>query len=322
MAINPTRRPDRAHSDRKEDMAEVYITSDVHGHGEGGLDEVFLRNRYQSTELEAATRLADIAEKYSLPITFFVSGRAATRQPSLLADLSDRSNVHIGGHTYRSHQPVWLHFLFDRLTGSFYGPRFYQEYDIEKTLQTLEDVIDAPIRSWRTHSFQGDDTTLDVLDESVVSFVSDRVGPFEPRRDVRDSLTMVPVNTPPDYDHLYRGWYTPPRVQRDLQIREKLFGAPGAYRSMAGLKRLLVESVKSLSGFRPPQKAFGEAWMEPQDYTQWLLGQVELRLESMGYATILLHPATMMLADEMLTADRIFRGVRKLASVAHLDDSP
>jgi hypothetical protein len=303
-------------------MPRLYITFDIHGPGEGGVDEAYLREEFGLTELQAASEISRLADTHGIPVTFFVSGRAAAQEPQLTKALAERDSVRIGGHTYRSLRPTWLHLLFDRVTGSFYGPRIFQKYDIDRTLTTLEEISGRPVRSWRTHSFQGDETTLEVLARSSVTHVSERVGPSSGERRTRNELTRIPVNTPPDYDHLYRGWFKPTNVERDLEVRDQLFRAPAAYSSLAGAKRLAIEVTKKITGFQPPRKAFGERWMHPPAYRRWLLGEVERRLDTVGFATVLLHPATMMLADELETADQLLRQLSEMAPPLHLDESP
>jgi peptidoglycan/xylan/chitin deacetylase (PgdA/CDA1 family) len=297
----------------------VYLTGDVHGPGGGGPDERWLAREFGMTELEAAAELADVAEAAGLPLTLFVSGEAARHQPDLLRGLSKRESVEIGGHTDNSHRPTLLHVLFERTVGSFYGPTIVQRRDIQRTLATLQSIIGRLVTSWRTHGFKGDERTFRILEETSVEVVSDEVGPFYARCQLGEDLWMVPVNTPPDYDHVYRGWFSPRRVQRNRKLRRHPFSRESI--TSGGLKRLFKEIVKRVIGFETPSKGFGTHWMDGDAYRNWLTKLTRSVVQETGFATLLLHPATMMLVDEMSTVAEILSDLQDL-NFARMSEAP
>ena len=84
------------------------------------------------TEVEAAIEYAEIAAEYDVPVTLFVTGKAAVEEPERVERLAAMGNVEIGGHNY------WA---FDTL--------------IHSGWRALEKVTGGKIGSWNgPHSFQ------------------------------------------------------------------------------------------------------------------------------------------------------------------------
>jgi len=52
------------------------------------------------TEVEAAIEYAEVAAEYDVPVTLFVTGKAAEEEPERVKRLAVMENVEIGGHNY------------------------------------------------------------------------------------------------------------------------------------------------------------------------------------------------------------------------------
>ncbi len=108
----------------------IFITGDVHDTGLRSPDQHRLKKKSAMTEMDCALKYAKLAERYNIPVTLFVTGQIAQKERDNLKGLAGMQNVEIGGHTWNGLQPSWLHFLRERLMGSYYGSKCQQEKDI------------------------------------------------------------------------------------------------------------------------------------------------------------------------------------------------
>lgn len=241
----------------------VCLTGDVHHMSMETRDQAHM----DGTELEAALEYARIAEAYDLPVTLFVTGKAVVEEPGRVRALADMPHVELGGHDYWAFDTL-AHTAFRGLTGSWNGPRPFQSWEIGRTLDALAD-LGVAVRSWRDHAYRHDANTPDILRDHGVTHFSDAV---EPDGDVRgaNGLTVVPINTPPDHEHVYHAFRTPEFV--------------------AG------------SDFEGP---FGTESVEPGEWCEWVLETVESHAEAGRTATVLAHPACLRLADGFETFERL-----------------
>lgn len=98
----------------------ICITGDVHHASMETTDQ-----QASSIGIEQVTeRYVNIAAKYDIDITLFVTGRFCEEVSD--PETIDRNHVEIGGHTWSAFRPKWLFALFSRLVGARYGPRLYQ----------------------------------------------------------------------------------------------------------------------------------------------------------------------------------------------------
>lgn len=241
----------------------VCLTGDVHHMSMETRDQAYM----DRTEVEAAVEYAEIAAEYDVPVTLFLTGKCAEEEPDGVRRLAGMDNVEIGGHNYWAFTtPVhrgWraLGKATGGRIGSWNGPRPFQSWEIGRTIEAFAE-LGIDVTSWRDHAYRHDEHTASLLADHGITHFSDAVGPDERiRRD--GDLTVVPINTPPDHEHVYHAFRTPEFVDEDEF--EGPFGSEG-YRA--------------------------EHWMG----LVWTA--VEEILESGEPATVLAHPACMALADD------------------------
>jgi len=256
----------------------VCLTGDVHHMSLGTRDQEYM----DRTELEVAVEYSKIAAEYDVPVTLFVTGKAAVEEPNRVKELAAMDNVEIGGHNYWAFDtPVhsaWraLEKFTSGRIGSWNGPRSFQKYEIRRTLDALSGC-GADVTSWRDHAYRYDEHTVELLGDAGITHFSDQVGPDKQIRNEGET-TVVPVNTPPDHEHIYHAFRT--RRSKAVERFEGPFGG---------------ESVPV------------EAW------TDWVVDQIEAIQKSGGTATVLAHPSCLWLADE-------FEAFEELLSAIELRD--
>jgi len=248
----------------------VCITGDVHHMSMETRDQEYM----DRTEVQAAIEYADIAAEYDVPVTLFCTGKCAIEEPDRMDRLASMANVEVGGHNYWGFTtPVhsaWraLGKLTGDRIGSWNGPRPFQAYEIRKTLAALESV-GARVTAWRDHAYRHDRHTLGLLADHGITHFSD---PVEPGGNVREreGVTVVPINTPPDHEHVYHAYRTP-------------------------------ESV-SKSDFSGP---FGDESHAVEEWLDWVCDSVRDNTDADRPATVLAHPACMRLADGLEAFEKL-----------------
>jgi len=198
----------------------ICLTGDVHHQSLQTEDQCALDGR----EPQVAVEYAEIVEKYSLSATLFVTGRTVDEDPRSVQQISRFEGIEIGGHNYGAFTiPAfpWSGKLFTgyrRLTGNN-CPRWFQNWGIKKTIRRLENVTQQKVVSWRDHAFHRDDHTYDLLTAAGIQYVSDERSPMRERpykvQTSNGPITEVPVNVPPDHDHVQHGTFTPPNGWSD-----------------------------------------------------------------------------------------------------------
>jgi len=240
----------------------VCLTGDVHHMGMETRDQEYL----DGSEVEAAVEYAEIAADHGVPVTLFCTGKCVEEAPDLMADLAAMDHVELAGHNYWAFTtPVhdaWraLGKVTGGRVGSWNGPRPFQAYEIRKTIAAFED-LGVRISSWRDHAYRHDRHTATLLADHGITHFSDAVEPTGTVHREGD-LTVVPINTPPDHEHVYHAFRTPEFVAAD--------------------------------DFEGP---FGTESREPDAWAEWVLEHVADRQEAGEVATVLAHPACMQLAD-------------------------
>ncbi|PSP72832.1 hypothetical protein BRC86_11430 [Halobacteriales archaeon QS_3_64_16] len=237
----------------------VCLTGDVHHASLETRDQAYL----DGTEAEAALRYAEIAADHGVPVTLFVTGKTAVEEPDSVRELIAMENVEVGGHNYWAFDTL-AHKGFRGLTGSWNGPAWFQSWEVGRTVEAL-DGLGADVRSWRDHAYRHDGKTAGVLSENGITHFSDAVGPDERVRE-DEGVTVVPINTPPDHEHVYHAFRTPEFVAED--------------------------------GFEGP---FGSESVAVETWVEWVIESVDRHASRGEAATVLAHPACMALADGMGT---------------------
>ena len=244
----------------------VCLTGDVHHMSLETRDQEYM----DRTEVEAAIEYAEIAAEYEVPVTLFVTGKAADEEPKRVKRLAAMENVEIGGHNYWAFDTL-VHKGWRGLTGSWNGPRPFQRWEVRKTIETFAE-LGIEITSWRDHAYRHDKHTAELLSEAGITHFSDAV---EPDGEVReeDGLTVVPINTPPDHEHVYHAFRTP---------------------------EFVVES-----DFEGP---FGGEAVEVENWVEWVLECIREHENVGRTATVLAHPSCIVLSDGFDSLSTVCRG--------------
>ena len=143
----------------------ICITGDIH-HSMGNNPE---QKHSPFSESQLARKCADIFQDNDLKNTFFITGQAFHDDWEIIKQLHRISSVELGGHTFSALQPEYLHMLFKLTTGSYYGPAWYQQHDIKRTIDIITKKTGKQITSWRTHAFLSDATTFKILKSLLCS---------------------------------------------------------------------------------------------------------------------------------------------------------
>jgi len=125
----------------------VCLTGDVHHMSLETRDQEYM----DRTEVEAAIEYAEVAAEYDVPVTLFVTGKAAEEEPERVKRLAVMENVEIGGHNYWAFDTLIHTKGWRGVTGSWNGPRPFQRWEIRKTIETFEE-LGIEITSWRDHA--------------------------------------------------------------------------------------------------------------------------------------------------------------------------
>lgn len=176
----------------------ICLTGDVH----------HVMGPKNSVEIEATEQYHSITQKYGIKVTFFVTGKTFVKHSEIVKKFLESDNLEIGGHTWSAFRPKLLHAAFKKITGSVYGPSFYQERDIKKTLEIIKKKTGIQPLAWRTHCYDSDDKTLKILEKYGIRVVSDEVNmsKLSPTR-ISDSLVSLPINVIPDDIYLINASY-------------------------------------------------------------------------------------------------------------------
>ena len=241
----------------------ICLTGDVHHMSLETRDQEYM----DRTEVEAAIEYAEIAGEHDVPVTLFVTGKAAEEEPERVKRLAAMDHVEIGGHNYWAFDTL-VHKGWRGLTGSWNGPRPFQRWEIRKTLETFDD-LGIEITSWRDHAYRHDKHTIELLSEAGITHFSDVVEPDGGVREV-DGLTVVPINTPPDHEHVYHAFRT-----REF-VRESDFNGP-----------------------------FGTDSRTAEGWLNWVLEHADTVLATVSAVTVLAHPACMDLSDGLDGFERL-----------------
>jgi len=190
----------------------ICLTSDVHHMSLCTRDQQCI---VDTTEGEVAVKFLQGCAEKNISSTCFMTGRFVAEEFDCAKQIAELPGIEIGGHTWSAFQPEILHRVFNKLLGSFNGPRWYQRRDISRTKQSLSRIVDTPITSWRNHAYINDSNTLELLSEAGIRILSDGTSSDQVHPLMSDSGTRTfPINCIPDHEHLFHGKRTPEYVDK------------------------------------------------------------------------------------------------------------
>jgi peptidoglycan/xylan/chitin deacetylase (PgdA/CDA1 family) len=163
-----------------------------------------------TTEVDCMEAYLEIAGKYKLKTTLFLTGKAVKEEGAKIRKLLSPGLTEVGGHTYSAFRPRLIYGAASRLLGLSNGPRSVQKRDIRLTVRIISEKLGIRIRSWRDHSYRHDKNTYPLLHENGIEFVSDEVQPLRTEfPDYMDGVYSIPINTTPDHENLSHSEFEP-----------------------------------------------------------------------------------------------------------------
>ena len=247
----------------------ICITGDVHHSSLKTIDADFCKG----SEIDAALRMAEIASDYRLSATLFFTGLCAKESPEILKAISDIEGMEVAGHNYYAFKPRKLFNLYGRLTGRRNGPRFFQSWEIARTIKALEQATGRKIVGWRNHGYRRDLNTRSLLKKHGLRYCSDELSADHGQARNDGELLEVPINTIPDHDYVFHG------------ARQ-----PGTFDE--GVLMDTVFSTKAMTK---------ETWLEK------LEKDVTEAEERNVTSVLLIHPACMEVFDDFTTFEKLCR---------------
>lgn len=256
----------------------IVLTGDVHQ----WIDSAD-RDYARETECALALDYARIAGSHGLKVTLFLTGLAIVEDPASVRALRAEENVEIGGHGWDSFRPRWRYNAYTRLFGSPHGVSAMQARMVRRTCATIEEATERGVLSWRNHAYQCDVHTPRVLADAGIRVWSDEVsrkrpGPYPHT----SSITILPINTTPDHEHLYHGGQT----------------------------------VETVPAARRSRYDHPDAWLER------VLEQAQSVVVGHGTATILAHPLCMKVVDDWRTFEQLCSRLSGYASAWAMETAP
>jgi len=266
----------------------ICLTGDIHHTSSRTNDQVYLSKIHNGesrmdTEIKISNKFLELAAKYGLKITFYVTGLTLKEEWDDFKDIAGSPLVELGGHTY-SGIPLsgWERIKYC-LRGikppshkNDYGSIKYQKKDIYRTLEIISNKTGKEVVSWRSHGYVHDDNTYKLLNDFGVRFISDEISStiVKPYR-IKEGLICHPINSVPDHDHIFHAH------------RDEVF----------------CESAK-LRGYGAD--AFGCENYYAEEWGELVKKQVLDIERTGGLATVLMHPLCQFLADGFKTAETLF----------------
>lgn len=231
------------------------------------------------SEIQLAREYIRIAKRHGLRPTLFLTGKTLAEEWDECRWLADEDGIEVGGHTYSAFQPLWAHRAAKVIGGSYWMGRRQQHIDMKRTVEIFAEKL-YPLCSWRTHSYEYNIDTADLLrsfDIGVWSDIQDK-SIYRPVR-VNDRVISLAINVREDHSGFFHGFITKERVEPQ------------------GLGALLSRLV------RRGQRAVTQV----TDGATWATGfREDVKVAtSQGVAVMNLHPVCMYLLDGFQTFDKL-----------------
>lgn len=227
------------------------------------------------SEIEVARRYVALLREYGVKVTFFISGLSFRDQWPEVEPIAADPLVEIGGHNFDCFEPAIVHRVWKKIGRSYPGPEWMERRDIARTVEIIARRTGRRIRLWRDHMYMHGPNTNRLLVEQGIWGCSDVVsataaGP----RLTGEGLVEVPINVIPDHEHLIHAERTPAWIaawQRRYRWRD----------------------------------AFGPDSYPIERWTELVLEQLRQNEARGAVTTMIIHPITMWLCDELRSMRRI-----------------
>lgn len=166
------------------------------------------------TEICVAQDYLGMLEASNVKVTFFISGRSFAEEWKDLKPICTHPLVEFGGHNYDCFQPELVHRVWNKLVGSYNGPKWVQRNDAMKTIRIIQKRTGKTVKLWRNHMYMHGPNTESVLSGCGIDLCTDGVkkhccGP----KPHEAGIYNFPINIIPDHEHLYHAERTPEWVE-------------------------------------------------------------------------------------------------------------
>ncbi len=248
----------------------ICLTGDIHHSSLNSPEQ-----RYSDySEAELASHYLKICKRYNIKATLFFTGRSFLDDWEHIRELMKFNNFEIGGHTFTALRPRLLHDYFRKLFHSYYGPSFYQWFDIKRTLSTIKRKTGITVVSWRTHAYSSDKITYKLLPRFGVRIITDEVKKnlYQPHL-INANLFSFSINVLPDHEHIFHADRTVSHVERKVK-----------------------------AGW---QDDFTQKSYQIEDWLELVKEQVKEIETTSGIATLLVHPLCMHVADNFQAFEKL-----------------
>lgn len=249
----------------------ICLTGDIHHES--------LRTGNQShsdrTEIQTALDFLKLLELYQVKMTLFISGKTFQESPAAVKILAAHPLIEIGGHNWDCFEHSLWHRFWNKATGSYNGPRWYQRWDVEKTKRIIESVTGTPLRCWRNHMYMHGPYTEQVLAEAGLQVCADGVRKQSNGMVAHSTgLYNFPLNIMPDHEHIYHAERTPEWVEQWIKRYQW-------------------------------RDDFGSESYPITRWTELVLEQLHTHQQQGVLSHLILHPLTMYLSDDYASAHQI-----------------
>lgn len=249
----------------------ICLTGDLHDMSLGTGNQ----KHCDTTEMRVALRYLKMLEEANVKVTFFITGRAFAEEWDDVRPIAEHPLVEVGGHTYYCFTPALWHRAWNKLTGNYNGPRWYQKWDIRRTIRIIEQRSGTIINCWRNHMYMHGPHTESCLRACGIKVCSDGVmrhsnGPLPHPT----GLLNFPINVMPDHEHLYHAERTPEWVE------------------------WWVKRYKWSDDYGPRSYYIDE-------WTDRVIAEVREHEQNGVLSNILIHPITLYLCDRFKSFERL-----------------
>jgi len=249
----------------------ICLTGDLHHNSLGTGNQAHC----DLPEIEVAYRYLGLLERAGVKTTFFVSGKSFVEEWDRLQPICASDIVEIGGHNFSCFTPALWHRFSKKVFGSYNGPRWYEDWDVRRTVDVIEERTGHRIRCWRNHMYMHGPHTDAVLARNGFSVCSDGVqrsanGPQQSC----SQLVSLPINVMPDHEHLYHAERTPEWV--DWWVKRYQWSDD-----------------------------YGSASYRIEEWTERVLDELRQHERDGVLSVMIIHPITMYLCDKFHCFERI-----------------
>jgi peptidoglycan/xylan/chitin deacetylase (PgdA/CDA1 family) len=263
----------------------ICLTGDIHHQALGTGNQ----QHCEHTEVDIARRYLDLLRNAGVKVTFFVSGRTFVDQWDELRPIVTDPLVEVGGHNFDCFQPAIVSRVWKKIDGSYAGPAWMEQRDVDRTMAVIRNKTGRDIRVWRNHMYMHGPRTLKILASRGIIACSDRVSATATRPAwTEHGIAEAPINVIPDHEHLFHAERTPEWVAR--------------WQARYGWK-----------------DAFGSDSYHIEQWADLVLEQLAANEARGAVSTMIIHPITMWLCDRFRAFERILEYVASRQS-AHLGD--